>query len=783
MFTIIDLILIIRNRIKRGVTSAVAGKTPLGGPLKRLADIQYRILLILLIFALFFDIIFIQLIQARVTGNANLIATAAVLIASQDEETLEKMGIDPEKAKLNFGNLLETKDSDWVADQKLLLRQRTMKIFDKTQDGTFFEQMPYAVYGVGLCEAGQSSWYEYNQDLLQETAKKNWFTESIGKDQSDKKTSSGSGTSQSNSQSKYADPLVNLVGTGKEYNISMLEDENTWKFKDQTERAVGPVQYLGIYGQYKMRYEVNMDYDSTFDVKDRYNGGSVDVQDDSSDQVDFVRPNPLYIPDVAYNYGKAIDDMYKDLDMEKYYPDFKNLQQQQQILLRQAVAFDLYGWGQGNVSEADMTTFITAFGNWLASNNAQIQNIVDYKKYWNSSKLVVQEYRKSTLQTWITQTLGVTVQQRIYEGLYHVVLGYIEWQNLEDMIASAEKQQIVIDKDQIVGEGDLEGRKKVVAQALSVADKEPAVFTYGSSQLSGKGPGDMSVGQTLDCQSFVRWCYWSAGYSFEAGQTSAYAGAQDIVEIQADEVQLADLQVVTKENAGGQEGHVWMYIGNGKWAECTPGRNVTADRNYQMDFMQHHTSKYYQYKAFRQSAGGSGGSHSGQGSTGAWQNPVPGNSGTSRRYITARAHGALDIVAPEGTPIYAQAAGTVTDTCTQFGIDGYCNDEQSVGSYGNYVQIDHGNGVHSMYAHMEEVWVQAGQQVNAGDAIGAVGHTGNIITQRYDSNGRKQGFHCHFEICLNAPYGTRARLNPDGPDQRLAALGVPDFQTIVPAGG
>ena len=88
-----------------------------------------------------------------------------------------------------------------------------------------------------------------------------------------------------------------------------------------------------------------------------------------------------------------------------------------------------------------------------------------------------------------------------------------------------------------------------------------------------------------------------------------------------------------------------------------------------------------------------------------------------------------------------------------------------------------------MYAHMEEVWVQAGQQVNAGDAIGSVGHTGNIITQRYDSNGRKQGFHCHFEICLNAPYGTRARLNPDGPDQRLAALGVPDFQTIVPAGG
>ena len=773
MFTIIDLILIIRNRIKRGVTSKVAGKTPLGGPLKRLADIRYRMLLILLIFALFFDIIFIQLIQARVTGNANLIATAAVLITSQDEETLEKMGIDPEKAKLNFGNLLETKDSDWVADQKLLLRQRTMKIFDKTQDGTFFEQMPYAVYGVGLCEAGQSSWYEYNQDLLQETAKKNWFTESIGKDQSDKNTSSGSGTSQSTSQSKYADPLVNLVGTGKEYNLSMLEDENTWKFKDQTERAVGPVQYLGIYGQYKMRYEVNMDYDSTFDVKDRYNGGSVDVQDDSSDQVDFVRPNPLYIPDVAYNYGKAVDDMYKDLDMEKYYPDFKNLQQQQQILLRQAVAFDLYGWGQGNVSEADMTTFITAFGNWLASNNAQIQNIVDYKKYWNSSKLVVQDYRKSTLQTWITQTLGVTVQQRIYEGLYHVVLGYIEWQNLEDMIAAAEKQQIVIDKDQILGVGDLEGRKKVVAQALSVADK--GVFSYDSpGTLKGTGPGDFTVGNQLDCQSFVQWCYWSAGYTFEASNTRNYTGAdkgyakaQDLTEITKDQVQLGDLQVVVASEAGVGTGHVWMYVGNGTWAECTPDKGATA-QNYQMNFMQSHVSHYYQYTAFMQATGGQGGS--GSGSSGVdieWQSPVPGYSRVQRRYYAPEGkgyHGALDICASIGTPIYAAHSGTVILTQVWDG-----SQTGGMQSYGNMVRIQHGANLYTLYAHMQTIMAVQGSEVKAGDLIGYVGSTGNST-----------GAHCHFEIQTGSGTYTSMRKDPDAPDPALAALGVPQYTQIVP---
>lgn len=709
------------------------------------------------------------MLQARLTGNANLIATAAVLVLSQDEETLEKMGIDPEKAKLNFGNLLETKDSEWVADQKLLLRQRTLKIFDKTQDGTFFEQMPYAVYGVGLCEAGQSAWYEYNQDLLQETAKKSWFTESAGNQQSQNQNQSGSGTSQSSSQSKYADPLVNLVGTGKQYNISMLEDASTWKFKDQTEKAVGPVQYLGIYGQYKMRYEVNMDYDSTFDVKDRYKDGSVDVQDDSSDQVDFVRPNPLYIPDVAYNYAKAIADMYKDLDMEKYYSDFKNLQQQQQILLRQAVAFDLYGWGQGNVSEADMTTFITAFGNWLASNNAQIQNIVDYKAYWNQSKMVVQDYRKSILQSWITQTLGVTVQQRIYEGLYHVVLGYIEWSNLEDMIASAEKQQIVVDKDQIIGEGDLEGRKKVVAVALAQVGQ----FTYQNPgcQLSGTGPNDFSVGSTLDCQSFVRYCYWKAGYTFAEGWTGDYSNPQDLTEIQADQVQLADLQVVIASEAGVGTGHVWMYVGSGNWAECTPTGGVRAD-NWQMNFMQTHTSHYFSYTAFMQATGGQGSADGGSGGSSGvdteWQNPVPGYTYVQRRFYAPESrytyHGALDICAAAGTPIYAAHSGTVILTQVWDGAQ-----IKGLQSYGNMVRIQHGASLYTVYAHMQTIMAVQGQEVKAGDLIGYVGTTGN-----------SSGNHCHFEIQTGSGNYTDMRKDPDAPDPALAALGVPQYKQIVP---
>lgn len=45
-------------------------------------------------------------------------------------------------------------------------------------------------------------------------------------------------------------------------------------------------------------------------------------------------------------------------------------------------------------------------------------------------------------------------------------------------------------------------------------------------------------------------------------------------------------------------------------------------------------------------------------------------------------------------------------------------------SYGNYVNIDHGGGVYTFYAHMIQAVATVGQQVNAGDLIGYVGTTG-----------------------------------------------------------
>lgn len=101
--------------------------------------------------------------------------------------------------------------------------------------------------------------------------------------------------------------------------------------------------------------------------------------------------------------------------------------------------------------------------------------------------------------------------------------------------------------------------------------------------------------------------------------------------------------------------------------------------------------------------------------------PLIGTAGTISDYFGQREspggigstnHQGLDIAAPEGTPIDAVLGGLVT-------IAG------DYGGYGNAVQIDHGNGVQTLYGHMSTVGVSPGQQVTAGQIIGAVGSTGN----------------------------------------------------------
>lgn len=91
-------------------------------------------------------------------------------------------------------------------------------------------------------------------------------------------------------------------------------------------------------------------------------------------------------------------------------------------------------------------------------------------------------------------------------------------------------------------------------------------------------------------------------------------------------------------------------------------------------------------------------------------------------------HRAIDLADRSKPPIWAAAAGTVTKASS--GTWG--------GGYGNYVIIDHGNGVQTLYAHMDYLTVSNGQYVSQGEVIGRMGNTGRVYGVT--------GIHLHFEV-------------------------------------
>lgn len=91
-------------------------------------------------------------------------------------------------------------------------------------------------------------------------------------------------------------------------------------------------------------------------------------------------------------------------------------------------------------------------------------------------------------------------------------------------------------------------------------------------------------------------------------------------------------------------------------------------------------------------------------------------------------HSGIDIPAPAGTPIVAAASGTVEWATYS-------------SSAGNWIGINHGNGVYTVYMHMSAMLVSAGASVSAGQTIGLVGTTGSST-----------GNHLHFSVRKNGAY-------------------------------
>ena len=106
-----------------------------------------------------------------------------------------------------------------------------------------------------------------------------------------------------------------------------------------------------------------------------------------------------------------------------------------------------------------------------------------------------------------------------------------------------------------------------------------------------------------------------------------------------------------------------------------------------------------------------------------------------------RPHRGLDIVAPYGSPIVATARGQVSFV------------GQS-GAYGLTIEIEHGHGIMTRYAHASRALVRAGQQVVRGDTIARVGRSGLAV-----------GSHVHYEVLVNGePTNPRRYIRNPNPN-------------------
>lgn len=104
-------------------------------------------------------------------------------------------------------------------------------------------------------------------------------------------------------------------------------------------------------------------------------------------------------------------------------------------------------------------------------------------------------------------------------------------------------------------------------------------------------------------------------------------------------------------------------------------------------------------------------------------------------------HAALDIAAPLGSDVIAVMDGVVK-------LQGFGNYDNQKTGYGNFILLDHGDGLETQYAHLSEIYVTDEQEVKAGDVIGAVGSTGNSTGPHLDFYITKDGVRCDPLYCL-----------------------------------
>ena len=216
--------------------------------------------------------------------------------------------------------------------------------------------------------------------------------------------------------------------------------------------------------------------------------------------------------------------------------------------------------------------------------------------------------------------------------------------------------------------------------------------------------------------------------ALSVAMTAAAGPADEIIAVEAQGQQVPQAEGVQQVQAPGSP--VVDVAGPGAAGAQNPEQQADAAAMAAWQQAQAEALAAQQAAQQQQSSGG-GGSYTPPSTTpvvsgsGQFTNPCPGaviSSTFGYRDFDGAFHKGLDLAAGEGTPTYAAADGTVV-------IAGWSD------SAGNWVVINHGNGLTTKYMHHSALCVTAGQTVVKGQQIGYVGNTGNSF-----------GAHLHFQV-------------------------------------
>lgn len=388
-------------------------------------------------------------------------------------------------------------------------------------------------------------------------------------------------------------------------------------------------------------------------------------------------------------------------------------------------------------------------------NEAFRASLRDDKQAMKQAKAMA-EASKPTYEDYVRNSPEYSRPSDVAEGDYHIEFTVQKDPNIEDqqfiyescLLIAASSAQTSFD-DAAVDKGYTGGEDNTVGYATSVKDALDTAFLI--TGLDWFGLGQKIVWQPSVTPSYsVEDEYETIGYryydgdGYEMTEAEVEEHPENVARIEPIEKRVRTVSIEINYSVALKSDYKDIIFEN-----CGIEDKPADAPSYEIsdkDLVQENAIQLTKFYSF---AGGGGGSAS-IGDVGL---PLPSGSytigslfGWRTLYGRPDFHQGLDLPAAAGTSIYAVK-------------DGVCSVKPYSSSYGNYVTIDHGNGLQTRYAHMSAILVADGQEVKAGDCIGLVGTTGNST-----------GNHLHLEVIQN---GTRVDplLTELGPKIREGARG------------